>query len=141
MPAVSVTWYDGGLLPKRPDSLPGGIEMGEGRNGVIFHGSKGILICGNYGAKYRLLPEDKFKDLPKPAARLRRVGMSHEMDFVRACKESPETRGLPLSNVEYAGPSIDGREGNLAVVPEKPEQEAEWDGVNMHITNLPPATR
>ncbi|MEN6456587.1 MAG: hypothetical protein ABFD10_20210 [Prolixibacteraceae bacterium] len=71
-------------------------------NGVIFHGSKGSLICGNYGAKYRLLPEEKFKDLPKPAARLRRVSMSHEMDCVCACKEPAGSRALPLSNFEYS---------------------------------------
>ncbi|MDD4190252.1 MAG: Gfo/Idh/MocA family oxidoreductase [Mangrovibacterium sp.] len=139
MPAVSVTWYDGGLLPKRPDSLPGGIEMGNARNGVIFHGSKGTLICGNYGAQYRLLPEDKFKGLPKPAARLRRVGMNHEMDFVRACKESPENRVLPLSNFEYAGPLNEMVVmGNLAVRLKSLNKKLEWDGVNMRITNLAP---
>jgi hypothetical protein len=69
---------------------------------VIFHGSKGSLICGNYGAKYRLLAEEKFKDLPKPAARLQRVGMSHKMDFVHACKESAGSWALPLSKFEYS---------------------------------------
>jgi len=137
MPAVSVTWYDGGLLPKRPDSLPDGVEMGEGGNGIIFHGSKGILICGNYGAQYRLLPEDKFKDLPKPAASLRRVGMSHEMDFVRACKESPDNRVLPLSNFGYAGPLNEMVVmGNLAVRLKSLNKKLQWDGVKMRITNL-----
>ena len=137
LPAVSVTWYDGGLLPKRPDSLSDGVEMGEGSNGIIFHGSKGILICGNYGGKYRLLPEDKFKSLPKPAARLRRVGMSHEMDFVRACKESQENRVLPLSNFEYAGPLNEMVVmGNLAVRLKSLNKALQWDGVNMRITNL-----
>ncbi|MEL7589143.1 MAG: Gfo/Idh/MocA family oxidoreductase [Prolixibacteraceae bacterium] len=137
MPAVSVTWYDGGLLPKRPESLPDGIEMGEGGNGVIFHGSKGILICGNYGAKYRLLPEGRFKNLQKPAASLRRVGMSHEMDFVRACKESPDSRVLPLSNFEYAGPLNEMVVmGNLAVRMKSLNKKLQWDGENMRITNL-----
>jgi hypothetical protein len=137
MPAVSVTWYDGGLLPPRPDSLPDGVELGEGRNGLLFHGSKGLLICGNYGGNYRLLPAGKFERLPKPPARLRRVGMSHEMDFVRACKESPENRVLPLSNFEYAGPLNEMVVmGNLAVRLKSLNKTLQWDGVNMRITNL-----
>ncbi|MDR1723869.1 MAG: Gfo/Idh/MocA family oxidoreductase [Tannerella sp.] len=136
-PAVSVTWYDGGLLPKRPDVLPQGVEMGSGRNGIIFHGTKGILICGNYGEGYKMYPEDKFKNLPKPKAQLRRVGMSHEMDFVRACKESPENRVLPLSNFEYAGPLNEMVVmGNLAVRMKDLNRRLLWDGENMRITNL-----
>ena len=137
MPAVSVFWYDGGLTPRRPEGLPEGVELGEGRNGVIFHGSKGTLVCGNYGGRYMLLPESKFKNAPKPAASLRRVGMSHEMDFVRACKESPESRVLPLSNFEYSGPLNEMVVmGNLAVRMKGLNKKLLWDGVNMRITNL-----
>ena len=137
MPAVTVTWYDGGLLPERPADLPDDAELGVGRNGVIFHGDKGTLVCGNYGEKYRLLPESKFKSLPKPPARLRRVGMSHEMDFVRACKESPQNRVLPLSNFEYSGPLNEMVVmGNLAVRMKSLNKKLLWDGTNMRITNL-----
>jgi hypothetical protein len=135
LPAVSVTWYDGGLLPPRPDSLPDGERLGE--NGVLFHGTKGLLFSDIYGENHRLLPADKFANLPKPAARLRRVGMSHEMDFVRACKESPENRVLPLSNFEYSGPLNEMVVmGNLAVRLKSLNKKLQWDGVNMRITNL-----
>ena len=137
MPAVTVYWYDGGLLPRRPEGLPDGEEMGTGNNGVIFHGSKGTLICGNYGEKYRLLPTSKFANMSKPAARLRRVGMSHEMDWVRACKELSENRVLPLSNFEYSGPLNEMVVmGNLAVRLKSLNKKLAWDGVNMRITNL-----
>ncbi len=137
MPAVTVYWYDGGLQPRRPEGLPDGDELGVGRNGIIFHGSKGILVCGNYGEKYRLLPESKFKDVTKPPARLRRVGVSHEMDFVRACKESPQNRILPLSNFEYSGPLNEMVVmGNLAVRMKSLNKKLAWDGPNMRITNL-----
>jgi len=137
MPAVSVYWYDGGITPTRPDSLPDGVELGVGRNGIIFHGSKGILMCGNYGAKYMLLPENKFKNLKSPPATLRRVGMSHEMDFVRACKESPQNRIMPLSNFEYSGPLNEMVVmGNLAIRLKGLSKKLAWDGVNMQITNL-----
>ena len=137
MPAVTVHWYDGGLLPRRPEGLPDGEELGTGANGVIFHGSKGVLVCGNYGDRYRLLPGSKFANMPKPAASLRRVGMSHEMDWVRACKESPDNRVLPLSNFEYSGPLNEMVVmGNLAVRMKSLNKKLAWDGPNMRITNL-----
>ena len=137
MPAVTVYWYDGGLLPRRPEGLPAGEELGQGKNGVIFHGSKGVLVCGNYGGNYRLLPESKFANMPKPPATLRRVGMSHEMDWVRACKESPENRVMPLSNFEYSGPLNEMVVmGNLAVRLKSLNKKLAWDGQNMRITNL-----
>ena len=137
MPALTVTWYDGGLLPKRPDEMPDGMELGTDRNGIIFHGSKGKLVCGNYGERYKLLPESKFNNMPKPPASLRRIGMSHEMDFVRACKESPENRILPLSNFEYSGPLNEMVVmGNLAVRLKDLNKKLAWDGENMRIKNL-----
>jgi len=137
MPAVTVFWYDGGLLPRRPEGLPDGEEMGTGNNGVIFHGSKGTLICGNYGENYRLLPSANFANMPKPPAQLRRVAMSHEMDWVRACKESPENRVAPLSEFAYSGPLNEMVVmGNLAVRLKSLNKKLAWDGVNMRITNL-----
>ena len=137
MPALSVFWYDGGLTPRRPEGLRDGVELGAGRNGVIFHGSKGTIVCGNYGENYRLLPESKFKGMPKPPAQVRRVGMNHEMDFVRACKESQGNRVLPLSNFEYSGPLNEMVVmGNLAVRLKDLNKKLMWDGENMRITNL-----
>jgi predicted dehydrogenase len=137
MPAVQVTWYDGGLLPARPEGLPDGIELGEGKNGVVFHGSKGKLVCGNYGSKYRLLPEEKFSKLVRPPKTVRRVGTSHEMDWVRACKESPENRIMPASNFEYACPLNEMVVmGNLAVRMQGLRKKLMWDGSNMTFTNL-----
>ena len=134
MPAVKIFWYDGGMLPHRPEGLPD-FEIID--NGLIFHGSKGILTCEIYGGKPRLFPESKFANFPKPAPRLRRVGMSHEMDWVRACKESPENRVLPLSNFEYSGPLTEMVVmGNLAIRMKSLNKNLTWDGINMQITNL-----
>ena len=137
MPAFTVNWYDGGLLPVRPEGLTDGEEMGTGRNGVIFHGSKGVLICGNYGEKYKMLPESKFKDMPKPPQSIRRIPVSHEMDWVRACKESPENRILPASNFEYACPLNEMVVmGNLAVRLQSLNRKLLWDDKNMRISNI-----
>lgn len=137
MPEVDVTWYDGGLLPARPDGLPDGKELGQDKNGVIFHGSKGKLVCGNYGSNYKLLPEEKFAKLIKPPKSVRRIEVRHEMDWVRACKESPENRVLPASNFEYACPLNEMVVmGNLAVRMQGLQKKLKWDGENMTFTNL-----
>ena len=134
MPALKVCWYDGGLLPKRPEEFP---DLRLVDNGIIFHGSNGILTCQNYGSRPRLFPESKFENLQKPAPILRRVGMSHEMDWVRACKESPENRVMPLSNFEYSGPLNEMVVmGNLAVRLKSLNKRLTWDGDKMQITNL-----
>ena len=63
--------------------------------------------------------------------------MSHEIDFVCACKESPENRTLPLSNFEYSGPLNEMVVmGNLAVRLKDLNKKLAWDGANMRITNL-----
>lgn len=137
MPAVTVTWYDGGLQPARPAELPEGTELGQGKNGVVFHGSEGILVCGNYGGNYRLLPDEKFAKMAKPPKTVRRIETSHEMDWVRACKESPENRILPASNFEYACPLNEMVVmGNLAVRMQGLNKKLKWDGPSMTFTNL-----
>ncbi|MDR2058338.1 MAG: Gfo/Idh/MocA family oxidoreductase, partial [Dysgonamonadaceae bacterium] len=55
MPEVEVVWYDGGLLPARPEGLPAGKNLDMQGGGVIFHGTKDTLICGCYGVDPYLL--------------------------------------------------------------------------------------
>ena len=40
MPALKVVWYDGGLLPPRPEELADGEMMGDSNGGIIFIGTK-----------------------------------------------------------------------------------------------------
>ena len=54
-PAVTMTWYDGGLLPPKPAEL--GEEEFERDGGALVIGTKGKLLYGVYGAKPRLLPK------------------------------------------------------------------------------------
>ena len=86
---------------------------------------------------YKLLPADKYSKLVMPPQTVRRVTTSHEMDWVRACKESPESRILPASNFEYACPLNEMVVmGNLAVRMQGLQKKLKWDGENMTFTNL-----
>lgn len=134
MPEVEVTWYDGGLTPPRPEGLADGRSLNDEGGGVIFHGTKDTLICGCYGVRPWLLSG---RD-PKVPSMSREVPNSdHQMDFVRACKESPENRVLTASDFSEAGPFNEMVVmGVLAVRLQGLNKTLEWDGANMRFKNI-----
>jgi Oxidoreductase family, C-terminal alpha/beta domain/Oxidoreductase family, NAD-binding Rossmann fold len=133
MPRVEVTWSDGGIQPMKPDGWPAGRSLNDDGGGVIFHGTKDKLICGCYGKDPWLL-SGRVPQAPKV---LRRVELSHEMDWARACKESPENRVQPASPFSQAGPFNEMVVmGVLAVRLQGLNKELEWDGENMKFTNI-----
>jgi hypothetical protein len=133
LPEVDVYWYDGGLLPPRPAGVPAGTDL-EGGNGVIFHGTKDTLICGCYGVNPWLVSGRK----PVAPEVLREVKEGHEMDWVRACKESAANRVKTASDFSEAGPFNEMVVmGVLGVRLQALNQELHWDGANMKFTNIP----
>ena len=130
LPEVELTWYDGGLKPMLPEGWPAGKNI---TNGLIFHGSKDTLVCDLAGANAMLLSGRK----PNPPEIMRNVETNHEMDWVRACKESPENRVQPVSHFGEAGPFNEiVVMGVLAVRLQNLNKELEWDGENMEFTNI-----
>ena len=141
MPEVKLTWHDGGLLPERPEELPDGEVLGSWGGGNLFIGDKGKLVCENYGNKYKLLPIDKgWETVPETIERVtdhELGGGRHEMDWVRACKESTENRKEACSNFDLAGPQTEMvLAGNLAIRLQHLNRVLEWDGDNMKIKNI-----
>ncbi|WP_029906790.1 Gfo/Idh/MocA family protein [Prevotella sp. 10(H)] len=135
MPEVEVHWYDGGLRPNMPEGWPQGKSMNDAGGGVIFHGTKDTLICGCYGVNPWLLSGRK----PNAPKVCRRVTTSHEMDWVRAAKESPANRVLTASDFSEAGPFNEMVVmGVLAVRLQNLNKELLWDGQNMKFTNINP---
>jgi len=135
MPPVKLTWYDGGLLPPRPEDLEPGRKLPE--SGSIFIGDKGKIMCETYGGSPRLIPETKMKEYKRPAKTIPRItnGVDgHEQNWVDACKG-----GEPAcSNFDYSGPLTETVVmGNLAIL--NPGRTLTWDGENMRVTNLPEA--
>lgn len=134
MPEVEVTWYDGGLQPFRPEGVPAGKNLNDQGGGVIFHGTKDTLVCGCYGVNPWLV-SGRTPNSPKTQ---REVTLSHEMDWVRACKERPENRVETASPFSEAGPFNEMVVmGVLAVRLQNLNQELDWDGENMKFTNIP----
>jgi predicted dehydrogenase len=131
MPPVTFTWYDGG---KKPDAaladgqpLPG--------NGSILVGDAGTLyVPDTYGAKFKLLPEDKFVEFEGPDPTLPRVS-NHWAEWLAACKGGPATQ----SHFDYAGPLTETV--LLGTVAIRCGQKIDWDGPNMQVTNCPEAAQ
>ena len=141
LPPVKLTWYDGGLLPPRPEELKDGQIMGDGSGGVLFVGTKGKLMTGCYGRNPILLPEELNNDYVRPEPRIPRIANAmeggHEADWIRACKEDPFNRIETSSNFNYSGPLNEMVVmGNLAVRLQDLKRKLEWDGENMQITNI-----
>ncbi len=138
LPEVEVTWFDGGLKPAMPAGWPAGKSMNDSGGGVIFHGTKDTLICGCYGVNPWLL-SGRVPNAPKTERRVPAptVGGQHEMDWVRACKENPESRVKTKSDFSEAGPFNEMVVmGVLAVRLQDLNKELEWDGINMKFTNI-----
>lgn len=134
MPEVEVWWYDGGLKPPRPEGLPAGKDLNNSGGGVIFHGTKDTLICGCYGKDPYLL-SGRNPEAPKV---LREITLSHQQDWIRACKEDKSIRVPSASDFSEAGPFNEMVVmGVLAVRLQALNQELEWDGENMKFTNIP----
>ncbi|MDR0743824.1 MAG: Gfo/Idh/MocA family oxidoreductase [Tannerella sp.] len=143
LPEVKVYWYDGGLLPNRPDILPDGIDlMRDGLGGCLFIGSKDILLCDCGGFNSRLLSGR----VPHVTPYLRRIPEAtgyhdgyHEQDWIRACKESPGNRIASSADFSYAGPFSEMvLLGVLAIRLQGLKKILHWDGPNMKFTNISP---
>lgn len=143
MPAVEVYWYDGGLLPDRPDLMADGEGfMKDGMGGCLFVGSKDTLICGTGGFNPRLLSGR----MPDVTPYIRRISGAvgyvdgpHEQDWLRACKESPENRLESTANFGYSGPFNEMvLLGVLAIRLQGLNKTLKWDAENMRFTNISP---
>ena len=131
MPAVKISWYDGGLLPPKIEDL-GDEEFDKG-GGVLYIGSKGKLLHGTYAQNPRLLPKAFADSTAKPAEKFKRITTSHEMNWIEAIKGKAEA----TSPFSYAAKLTEVM--LLGVVALNAGKKIEYDGANMKITNAPQA--
>lgn len=153
--SIKVSWYDGGLLPKRPDELGPDEAFGSWDGGVLFIGTKGKLLTDCYGANPRLLPTSQMKDRNPPPERIKRVPEGHYLQWVNACIAG-YGKAEVSSPFEYAGPFTESiLMGNLAIrswMFKNPKlkgwddkylgrKRLVWDAKNMKITNFDDANQ
>jgi len=127
-PAVKLHWYDGGLLPERPDELEPDRRLPE--SGTIFVGEKGKLVAETYSESPRLIPESRMREYKRPKKTIPRVSNSHEQNWLDAIKGKIK----PVGPFDYAGPFTETVVlGNVAVM--FPGARLNYDGPRMRITN------
>jgi len=130
-PPVKLTWYEGTRAP-RPEALEDGRRMPE-EGGLVFKGSKGLVMCGVYADSPRLVPESLMREAVLPAKSIPRVEGSHEEDWARACKSGAKAGAA----FEYAGPLTEiCLLGNVA---KRLDARIAWDAAGLRVTNQPEA--
>jgi len=133
MPPVRVNWYDGGLLPARPEELEPDRPL-DPEDGIIFVGDKGkILVRGWGGETPRLIPESRHREFTPPPKTLPR-SIGHHEEWIQACKTGSPTE----SNFGFAGPLTEAvLLGSVAIRMEG--ELLQWDSAGMKIPNAPEA--
>jgi predicted dehydrogenase len=156
MVPVKMVWYDGGILPERPEELLPDEAMSGVDGGMIFEGTKGKLMAGKFGANATLLPTSRMKEVNLSKSKFPLVEGStegHQTQWVNACKKG--YGAYTSSDFALAGPLTETvLMGNLAVrsymLSETDAQGKKifpgrkkllWDGEKMEITNFAPANQ
>ena len=128
MPAVKVTWYDGGLMPPKPDEL--GDENLNAGGGVLYVGSKGKMIQDTYGLNPRLLPAALQEGYGEPKAVLPRVPHEdHHMNWIDAIRGA-EPASSPF---EYATQLTEVM--LLGIVSLRAKSKLQYDAQAVRVTN------
>ncbi len=127
MPPVKLTWYDGGLLPPKPEEL--GEEKVNPGGGLMYVGSKGKMLQETYGDNPRLLPKSLHESYGTPPQKLPRIPTSHEMNWVEAIKGNTQ----PSCPLDYASRLTEVM--LLGIVSLRAATKIYYDGENMRVTN------
>lgn len=130
MPAVKVTWCDGGLRPPRPDAL----EPGRAMRDATYYGDKGIITHASHGAIPELIPGNP--DFKGPDPWIPRTGNIFEdwIDAIKNGKKSCNDFSIASKLTEIMLLT------NIAVLHQRSNVTLEYDPVNMKISNLPAAS-
>jgi predicted dehydrogenase len=134
MPPLRFTWYDGGLMPPRPDVMEVDDQLGANGNGILFVGDKGLLTCPGWAGRPTLLPGARDAEYKRPPQTLRR-GKGHHRDWLDAIKGGEESS----ANFQYGAGVTEI--GLLGLVAMRVGKKMHWDAKAMKATNAPEADK
>ncbi len=129
LPPVTMTWYDGGLMPPTPTEMSGDNRLPS--NGVLYVGSKGKMFHSSHGGMPQLVStalHEQAMSVPKTIDR----SPGHYEEWYQACKGGK----TPVDHFEYSGPMTETvLLGVLAM--RSPGTRLEWESDSLTITNAP----
>jgi predicted dehydrogenase len=135
MPAVTLTWYDGGLRPSRPAAFVKGDLIGA--NGLMLVGDDGLLMSDWDG--WWLLPDELAKAYGDPPKVLPR-SPGHYEEWLQACRGGDPAGAC----FDFAGPLTETvLLGNIALRAQLREgltqKRLRWDAEGMTFPGSPEA--
>ncbi len=109
-PPVCIHWYSGGLQPRLPDVLndhDGPEKTLLPRRGVMFVGSRGVLVCQGAGGTPTIYPQSLREQVETPPPSIPR-SRGHHRDWIDAIKGGPPASshfqyGAKLTEVTLLG--------------------------------------
>ncbi len=139
LPPIAFTWHNGAAPGDRDEieRLVGdGLDWGDKKQkkwtdfaGTVIVGSEGRLHATAHNASFRLLPEDRFKDVDDSRPKTAEASHGHEADWFAACRG-----GKPAwASFDYAAPLNEFLMlGNVAT---QFESALEFDPLSCRIVN------
>lgn len=132
---ITFTWYNGAAPGgrERIEDLLGDAGWGEKKQmdhaGAIIVGTKGTIHTTGHNATFRLLPEEKFRNVVRERPKTVDRSRGHEMDWLIACRG-----GKPAwANFDYASALNEFLMlGNVAT---QVEGQIDFDPIAMKIVN------
>jgi predicted dehydrogenase len=133
MPPVHITWYDGGLKPERPPELEEDKQLE--REGLLFVGDKGTILCGFLGERPRLIPASKMRAFTPPPKTLPR-SPGHYREWLDACKGA---KSVPGANFDFEAKVTEAiLLGNVA---QRVGRKLVWDAAALRASNVASADK
>ncbi len=135
-PPVKLSWYDGGLMPPRPDELEDGRNMRvSSGSGMLFIGDKGKLLAGCYGHSPRIIPETKMREYDRPEKTIPRSPGIHQ-EWINAIKDGKKS----TTDFSYSAPLTEVMLlGMIAILVQDQNAILEFDEKTGQFTNCPEA--
>jgi len=120
--ALTITWWDGGLKPPRPDELEPGRSFGND-DGLYIIGEKANILG------HRPIPESKSREIGRPKRVLDR-SPGHYREWIDACKGGKPAGSDFVNHAAHLAEVV--LLGNIAL---RTEEKLHWDGGNFRFTN------
>lgn len=132
LPDLKFHWYDGGIIPVRPEDLEATRIIGGESGGVLINGTKGKLIHATTGSGPRLIPETFMKEYGLPEKTIpRSPGIQQE--WIQAIKDGTKS----TTDFEYSSKLTEMMLlGNIAIFMHEQNTILEWDTKKLKFTNL-----
>ena len=133
---MKLSWFDGGLYPPRPDLLPD-TEVLKGEGGVIFYGTKGILMDETYGDNPRIYPQSLMDTALQVPKTMPRIEWSHELNWAKAIRGEAKAS----SPFEYSAQLTETMLLGMAALRAGQGRKVYYDGAKGEFTNAPDANQ